>query len=115
MVPSVGKGVMLVAGQHGLTHEELNNLPDKDLWVALLNGVAIGAAIAFVVAFIIASFASPWPGSLLIALWGGLVAGPFVGIQVTLIQRAVREEAEEAKSTVTTAQPTTTPSKPRLA
>jgi|SRR5579872_5340526 len=105
---------MLVAAQHGLTHEELNNLPDSQLWVALLSGVAMGAGIAFVVAFIIASFASPWPGSLLIALWGGLVAGPFVGIQVTLIQRAAREETAAASTRITT-QPAVAPSRPRLA
>ncbi|MGH2717976.1 MAG: hypothetical protein ACRDJU_05295 [Actinomycetota bacterium] len=107
---------MVVAAPDEKAHGELSNLLDGQLWVALLSGVAIGAAIAFVVAFVIASFAAPWPGSLLIALWGGLVAGPFVGIQVTLITRAAREEAvTKAAKPAPTPQAAPAPTKPRLA
>jgi hypothetical protein len=95
-----------MATHHHLRHEEFNELQDGPLWVTLLGGVGIGVAVAFVLAFILASFAAPWPGTLLIAAWGGVVAGPFVGIQITLATKASHEEAvEEAAHPTTPAKP----------
>jgi hypothetical protein len=99
---------------HSLTHEE-NDLEDSQLWVSLIGGTAKGLPIAFVVAFVVASFAAPWPGSLWIAAWGALIAGPFVGALVTLIAQAAHEDARAHVATPKPAEPALKGSRPRLA
>lgn len=80
-----------MATGHELVDDELNNLSDSNLYRNLLRGTLIGMPLAFVAAFIVASVAAPWPGTLVIAAWGAIVAGPFIGALAAMIHQAATE------------------------
>lgn len=104
-----------MASPQSVVHDDLNNLRDPDLFRSLMRGTGIGVPVAFVAAAIIASFAAPWPGSLLIAAWGAIVAGPFVGALVALVSRAAAEERAHQPETAPVEKTRVRGHKPRLA
>lgn len=104
-----------MASPEQLVHDDLSGLADGQLWATLLRGLMTGVPLAFVLALALVGSVAPWPGALLIALWGAIVAGPFIGALATVIAQAAREGRALAPATNETAQVAPRTNQPRIA